>query len=158
MPVEVFVENQVCKNCGADVRPHALFCYSCGSSVASDSAVKQNGNNNRAKIGSDKQEFAEKPIAKPVLEDAAKPSDKPFKDLSKTEIERAEIENKKLTVEKETVLKTAASVRRQAKPPRKKVEYVWEQPRESVNIWFVAAAIILTLFAVAALLAMLYLH
>lgn len=26
-------ENQICANCGADVRPNTLFCYNCGSSV-----------------------------------------------------------------------------------------------------------------------------
>ena len=147
MAVETTGTDKICRKCGADVRPHALFCYSCGSSVAAD----------------DGQLFAaNKPIAKPVLEEIAEPLDKSFDDLSSAknkEVEEAEVTDRKIVVEKETVLKTAAAVRRQTKPPRRKnVEIVWEQPPDSVNVWFLATAFILALFAVGALLAMLYLH
>lgn len=183
MSVETSAENQICQNCGANIRSGALFCYNCGSSIKPDMAVSENTANGGGDEVSSKRRaavkrnggnptetekaeraFAAKPIAKPLSEDLIKPVDKPFKDLSKAEnkaveIERAEVKNKKMVVEKETVLKTAAVVRRQAKPPlRKNVEYIWEQPQSSVNIWFLAAAIVLTLFAVGALLAMLYLH
>lgn len=34
---EKIIEKEICRNCGVDVRPNTLFCYNCGSSVASAS-------------------------------------------------------------------------------------------------------------------------
>ena len=177
MTVEISTEKKFCKKCGADIRPHALFCYGCGSSVATDrvdatpisdaalkrgAEFKRKGGDQAAENG--ERLFANEPIAKPVLENIAEPINKPSKDLSKEKnqeikVEKAKVENGKMAVKRETVLKTAASARKRTKPSRRKmVEVVWEQPPNAVNIWFLVTAIVLTLLAIGALLAMLYLH
>ena len=176
MAVETSVKNQVCQKCGAEIRPGALFCYSCGTAVAPNPADSENNagderdnvlSERRAAFEQNREgkNLARESIAESVKQ-AEKLIDKPFESLSKPEnktleVERAKTKSKTPIAEREAVLKTAAAavVRRDAKAARRKnVEYVWEEPRGSVNILFFAAAIILTLFAVGALLAMLYLR
>ncbi|MGI8470210.1 MAG: zinc-ribbon domain-containing protein [Pyrinomonadaceae bacterium] len=163
MTVETSVENKICKSCGADVRLGALFCYSCGASVAPEMT---NGKVSSAKTENGERTATENAIAEPDTEEIVgkRPIEKPFAESingrTKTaEVKEAGNKNKQSGAEKETVLKTAAVVRRQSKPPqRKNVEVVWEQPQGSLNIWFLITAGVLILFAVGALLAMLYLR
>lgn len=157
-------EKQVCSSCGADVRPNTTFCYNCGSSVAEksfektsvetrksdflkpDIASAQNGNYVSAEIESK----AEEPIIKPI--------EKPFDEPLEAKNDLSKIEEKILEPKGKPGLKSAASMRRPQKNAQpKNVEVVWEQPENSTSVWFVIFAFILLLFAVGALLAMLYL-
>jgi hypothetical protein len=161
MAVETATQKNLCSACGAEVRPGAMFCYSCGSAVTATDDLSGNG---QAKIEKENVENqpAELPIAKPDEKvENGKPFKKPVDESpalknEKIRFEEAEPKNKKLIVEKERTLKTAASVRKQAKPQTKAVEVSWEE-EDSPNILFIAAALVLTLLAVGALLAMLYL-
>jgi predicted amidophosphoribosyltransferase len=38
----ILVNNKICNSCGIDIRPNALFCYSCGSAIASEEKVDDN--------------------------------------------------------------------------------------------------------------------
>lgn len=160
MAVESSIENKICKVCGADVRLGSMFCYGCGSAVSLGAIAgdgKANGevkkadtptmNKAIAKPDAEINKPIEKPLAEPVTVKAAIKAD------------QAEAQTRHLVVEKETTLKTAAAVRRQAKPTAKKnVEVVWEQAESSPNVLFLLAALVLIAFAVGALMAMLYLR
>lgn len=123
---EILIENRICDNCEADVRKGALFCYHCGSSVAPDlpAAVRKNGKKTPARKDAgaharDKKnnDAFDQPIEKPAA-GAAPP------------------------------LRTAANLRKTPKSvEKKKIEIVWEEPETSHNLWFVLAALFLSLFA-----------
>ncbi|MGI8555692.1 MAG: hypothetical protein ACR2LT_04995 [Pyrinomonadaceae bacterium] len=164
MAAESNVKNRICKSCAADVRPAALFCYHCGSSVAPDltGEIEKKGETEKAEtflrptidpgengIGLSEKIKTERPKVSETAID--KSVEKPF-------AEPLEIDKKQIAEEK-PALKTAAAIRRQAKPPLpEKVEIVWEQPPNAPNIWFLIAAVIIIFFAVGSLLAMLYLR
>lgn len=162
MAVEASVENKICQSCGADGRSGAMFCYNCGSAVAPELQSENGRENNGGKenniyaadneISESKTEIEigkliEKPVAEPLIK----------KDKAAGFEKAVDIKNKNLVVEKESVLKTAAAVKRQTKPQTKNVEVFWEE-ENSANALFIVAAVILTLFAVGALLAMMYLR
>lgn len=151
---ENVVENRICSVCGAEIRPQALFCYNCGSSVAPEigAATAQTNHDNKA------NETLDKPIEMPT--DAL--------------IGNREAENKSAaatntaaaaaTNRDRTNLKSAAALKRErAKsgqnllpPQRKKIEVVWEEPEEDApNVWFIVAALVLTLLSVGILFAVL---
>ena len=137
--VEKF-ENQVCGACGVDVRPNALFCYNCGSQVASDEMVAAENKRSKkvrvpkAAVTNKLGKLAEvKPIA----------ADK----FTET------------TIEKPVNLRTAASLRDKSRLAQKKrVEVVWEEPTSAPNVWFLIVTLILALFAACILYIMLYLR
>lgn len=93
-------------------------------------------------------EEAEPPKISPLNKDAAvykKPQDEPLITKSETAAQ-----NK---------LKSAASIRQKSKlAEKKRVEVVWAPPQGAPNIWFVAVAIVLTMFAVGILAIMLYIR
>ena len=142
------LEIQVCEACGVDVRPKALFCYNCGSQVASDEEVQaESANENQVSDVWFKEEIASV-APKPVVED------KPVK--AKSVATKKSVEPK---VEPAIKLKTAASLREKSKLNQKKtVEVVWEEPQSAPNVWFLMVSIILIAFAVFILFAMLYIR
>jgi len=143
---ETLVENQVCNHCGADVRPAALFCYNCGSSVASETVIalkeKESAGETRFRriIAEGKNGDQIIQIKQNIVEEVA---GKPIKQSS---------------VQTETELKSAAAMRRKSKTIQpKKIEVVWEEHENAPNGWFTLAAILLTLTAAGILYLAIYL-
>lgn len=160
MAEKLVLEKQVCADCGADVRPQALFCYNCGAAVASEISSGNNDNSNvsDAWFRGDLAEGAkttnlndaELPIQKPLDEPFEKPSEELPEPTAKVKIPPPVPSEK---------LKTAASMRQKSRVKtirKKSVEVVWEQPDSASNIWFIIAVVIITLIAVGTLLAMLW--
>jgi len=143
---EILVENQVCNHCGADVRPTALFCYNCGSSVAPEIVIALK----------DKESAGEARFRRIIAE--GKNGDKPTQ-IKQTIIEEAV--NKpttQSTVQTETKLKSAAAMRRESKTIQpKRIEVFWEEHENAPNGWFILAAIFLTLAAAGVLYMAVYL-
>ncbi len=143
---ETLVQNQVCNHCGADVRPTALFCYNCGSSVAPEIVIALK----------DKESAGEARFRRIIAE--GKNGDKPTQ-IKQTIVEEAI--DKSITqssVQTETNLKSAAAMRRKSKTiqPRR-IEVFWEEHENAPNGWFILAAILLTLTAVGILYLAMYL-
>lgn len=166
---EKVLENEVCGNCGVEVRPNSLFCYNCGSQVASDDAVEAENQNSKKvsdawfketiapTIASDIPTLTKKKttaiVEKEEIEAIPKPTDslvnKTSTNKTPAKIEKPEAEP----------LKTAASLRNRQKPAqKKKVEVTWESHESAPNVWFLVIALILTIFAVSILFAMLYIR
>jgi hypothetical protein len=150
---EIVIENQICKACGADVRPEALFCYNCGGAVA-EQIVKtesENGNNKTSDIwrrANSEEVFVEKTqIADSESE------------VREIEVaEKTKIENKKTEIFEEAKLKSAASMRRKAKSfQRKEVEIIWEEPENVSGVRLFLIALLLTAFAAAVVVFAMYL-
>ena len=130
------VENKICHACGSEVRPNALFCYHCGGSVAPEivESLKDKSVSNawfRENIGEEKNGDNSAPIERTtVVETSDNPIPKP-------------------NLPEEPKLKSAAAMRRKSKNLQpKRVEIIWEEYENAPNVWFILAAIFLTLFAV----------
>ncbi len=142
---QAIVEKEICRACGADVRPQADYCYNCGGAVSASaigkksSAASGDGGSTKEKTSEEKTETNSK-VAVDIIENQA-----------------AKIEKKEIVGE-QSKLKTAASLRRQSKSlERKTVEIVWEEHDDAPNILFLLGAIFLTLVAAAILFLAMYL-
>lgn len=136
---EVLIENKLCSNCEADVRKGALFCYNCGKSVAPQLPlpVEKNGNDVLFRADDSGEE-----IPAPITTKTNK-FDQPIE---------------KPAVAEEPKLKSAASLRKRPKSIQKKrVEIVWEERENTPNVWFLAVALFLTVFALGIWLLAMYL-
>ncbi|HEX8247219.1 MAG TPA: zinc ribbon domain-containing protein [Pyrinomonadaceae bacterium] len=144
------VENPVCSACGAPVRPQALFCYNCGTSIAPEIDASEP----RDEIF-DENKAKTQPLAAEAGENHVAPIGKPSETLVEDKPEK-----KSLPPQAETKLKSAAALRRSARTPvqKKTVEVIWDEPENAPNVWFLVAAFVLALFAVGILLAMLYIR
>jgi ribosomal protein L40E len=134
---ETLVKEKVCRACGADVRPQALFCYNCGSAVAPNAPLVENNNK---KVESDW--FQDKPV-----EEEFETEDEIIADKEPDVDEIAEDEK----AEKRDLSKmdSAAQLRRRGKSIQKKrVEVVWEEHDNAPNGWFIFFAVVLTILAV----------
>ena len=143
---EILVENQVCNHCGADVRPAALFCYNCGSSVAPEIVIALK----------DKENAGEARLRRIIAE--GKNGDKTTQ-IKQTVIKEAVDESiTQSSVQTETNLKSAAAMRRKSKTIQpKRIDVVWEEHENAPNGWFILAAIFLTLAAAGVLYMAVYL-
>jgi hypothetical protein len=151
---ETLVKEKVCRTCGADVRPKAVFCYNCGSAVAPSVPLTENSKrpakkwveNDLAKADSGVVEFkkearAEKPAAEKAEFQAREDSGK-----LQTKTAAGEEKGK----EDLSKLRSAASMRRRGKSVQKKrVEIVWEEHDNAPNGWFILVAVVLTILAIA---------
>lgn len=150
---EIAVENQVCKTCGADIRPEALFCYSCGGSVAKNSVETENknGNNDGNKaliIDNNEGEVVEKTF---IVE-------KSVEDRNSAAVEKTKPTDTKASIVKDAKLKSAASLRNKAKSfQRKEVEVVWEEPENTSGVLLPLIALLITVFAVTVVILAVYL-
>ena len=167
---EKVLENRVCKACGADVRPQALFCYNCGAAVAPDVG----GAGHTVKLGEPNGSTAPASESEIVNENNREIETKVKRKQSKRETSRP-IEKPSVALEEnlapptaaivgseQAKLKTAAALRKNAKtatPAKKKtIEVVWEEPDSNApNVWFLIAALILSALAAGILLAAFYL-
>jgi hypothetical protein len=159
---EKILENQFCRACGADVRPNALFCYNCGSQVASDEEVAaeaQNGSKVSSawyqdsiaemKVTENTKSAASKAIFAAKKKSAPESTAIPFKQETNVGNEKSPTDG----------LKTAASIRKKPNPfLKKKVEVTWEAYDNAPNFWFLLVSIVLAIFAVAILVTMLYIR
>jgi hypothetical protein len=140
---ETTVENQVCNDCGADVRPNALFCYNCGAAVPAES------------FSHDK---ADKTLRKTIVKEKKSKSKTEHNLISQPEQFESGSENssttgvteKSKTNGKEDVkLESAAALRNKArKLEPKMVEIIWEEHKNAPNVWFIAAAVLLLIFTI----------
>jgi hypothetical protein len=170
---EILVENRICSACGADVRKGALFCFSCGSSVAPEIPASEINASEITQPAIDESEAAEHKdrkfeIIKPENEEPERtaPLTEVFVDENlkrdgdeaenKTEVlpaaevtEISDIPVKKTDIIEEAKLKSAASLRRKAKTvqKRKVEEIVWTGHDNAPNLWFILVAVVLTLLA-----------
>jgi len=152
---ETLVENQVCNACGADVRPGALFCYSCGKSVAQAKDVDNNNNENTGDI------FFHDRIAKDRknLDNSAQEELTTVEDTPNPVKEISEKPVIKPNIQGQVKLKSAASLRRKSKTfQKKKVEILWEEHEDAPNVWFIVVAVILTVFAIGIICLAMYLR
>jgi len=135
---DTIVENRVCSGCGADVRPHALFCYSCGGSLAPEIIPAKDKNPTRDALFRENINEEKNGNSAPIEKTAVgKTTDKPIP---------------KPNLPEEPKLKSAAAMRRRSKNPQpKRVEIIWEEYENTPNVWFILAAILLALFAFGAL-------
>jgi uncharacterized Zn finger protein (UPF0148 family) len=137
---ETFVENKICKSCGAEIRTGALFCYSCGKSVKQEAevALKEKKNVSNAWFREDLTKTAEENGNKSLQQKES---------VNSKEIVEAPTPEP-LKTDADTKLKSAAAMRRKSKIYQpKKIEIVWEEHDNPPNGWFIAAAIALTLLA-----------
>ncbi len=131
---ETLVENQVCNHCGAEVRPAALFCYNCGSSVAPETVVALK----------DRKSTGEARLRRIIAE--GKNGDKTTQSKQTIIEEAVDKPITQSSVQTETKLKSAAAMRRKSKTIQpKRIEVVWEEHENAPNGWFILAAILLTL-------------
>ena len=134
---ETSVKNEVCRHCGADVRPNSQFCYSCGGALAAETAA--NTKDSPKIVESNNGDLSKQTTELKLAEPSAAP-------LSKPEIQE------------DGQLKSAASMRRKPKIYQpKQVEIIWEEPENAPNLWFILAAVVLTLFAAAVFYLAIYL-
>lgn len=142
---ETLVKEKVCRACGADVRPLALFCYNCGSAVAPDAPLTENNNK---KIENDW--FQDEPVEEEFESKGELIADKKL-DVEENSEAAEEIADDE-TAEKRDLSKmdSAANLRRRGKSVQKKrVEIVWEEHDNAPNGWFIFFAVLLTILAVA---------
>ncbi|MDQ3801210.1 MAG: zinc ribbon domain-containing protein [Acidobacteriota bacterium] len=157
------VENPVCSACGAPVRPQALFCYNCGSSIAAAEAAApeiEKTEQPRDEI-SDGNGAATQPLTGADENSAALPIGKPTETLVEDKPEKKSSSLPPAAAgQTETKLKSAAALRRGGRIPAQKkvVEVIWEEPENAPNVWFLVVAFVLALFAVGILLLMLYIR
>lgn len=148
MMAETLVKEKICRACGADVRPQALFCYNCGSAVAPEVPLAENNQGRKDKKWIEKDPAALARTENPPDKSAAgknAPGGKP--PAVNGELKGAENSNNEKAAEG---LKSAASMRRRGKPVQKKrVEIVWEEHDNAPNGWFILVAVGLTILAVA---------
>ncbi|CAN5446554.1 hypothetical protein BH20ACI1_BH20ACI1_22690 [soil metagenome] len=144
---QIIVENQICKACGTDVRKGALFCYHCGGSVAPEIAAPK-----ADKVVDENQVLAKENNAENgnKLNNKQEDESASIKEITEKPIPKPEIQPEKN-------LKSAASLRKKSKiVPKKKVEIIWEEHENAPNVWFVLAAILLTIFAIGVMWMALY--
>lgn len=141
---ETIVENQICNACGTDVRKGALFCYHCGGSVTPNIFSPKVNNvvdENQVSAGENNTENGKK-ISRTELKSKLKNETVFVEEIADKSMSKPEIQP-------ETKLKSAASLRKKSKPfQKKKVEIIWEEYENAPNMWFVLAAVLLTIFAV----------
>jgi ribosomal protein L40E len=143
---ETLVKEKVCRACGADVRPQALFCYNCGSAVAPNAPLIRNNNK---KVENDW--FQDEPV-----EEEFKTEDEIIADEETDAEENSEFSETEEIAEDEKAEKrdlskmdSAAQLRRRGKSIQKKrVEIVWEEHDNAPNGWFIFFAVVLTILAV----------
>lgn len=155
------IEKEICAECGAEVRPQALFCYNCGARVASETETETNGkaevseawfqDNLNKDAKTNKLNEVDLPIAKPD-EPIEKPSDEFPAAPPKKRTEPAKEFEK---------LKTAASLKQKNRVKtfqKKKVEVIWEEPAQAPNIWFIISAVVIAILSAVALWLMLWIR
>ena len=161
---EIAVENQICKTCGANVRPNALFCYNCGGSLAESSVEieNKNGNNHGSNaliidnkdgnnvliVDNNEKEAVEKTF---IVE-------KSVEDQKSVAAVKTKPSDTKPSIAKDAKLKSAASLRNKAKSfQRKEVEVVWEEPENTSGVLLPLIALLITVFAAIVVILAVYL-
>lgn len=156
--VEKLAQNNVCENCQADVRLNALFCYNCGSQVATDeeaAEVSRNEANVGSALNSESAERSKTPESSPGKRRKAVAASS-IKTDPKSNPKQERMKRVGLESQPEG-LKTAASLKRGPNPfLRKQVEVTWERPDSAPNLWFLIVSVILIGFSLLVLFIMLY--
>ena len=133
------VKNRVCSKCGAEVRHGALFCYSCGGSVAPELPV------------SETTKLDGKDIFVAGFTDEGPENTDSVSNRKKETSETTDLPIKKTEIQEGAKLQSAANMRRKSKSLQKKVveEVVWTGHDNAPNAWFILVALGLTLLAAA---------
>jgi hypothetical protein len=140
------VENKICNACSAEVRPQALFCYYCGGAIT---AEKSPSSDNGSSTSVNSQKLDGETIIK--LADEKQNIGEEIHVRKKSEnLEKQDLQDK-------TRLKSAATLRRKSKTLQPKtVEVIWEEHENAPNVWFISAAVALTILSVAILFLAMY--
>jgi hypothetical protein len=165
---ETLVKEKVCRACGADVRPRALFCYNCGSAVAPDAPLPEGRKKSKSGNWYNSETAGQDP-APAVSKKSGRRSKPAAAQKADPEIEDAAVaapagDEKKAVDEKSGKsdlkrLDSAANLRRRGRSIQKKrVEIIWEEHDNAPNGWFILVAVLLTLLAVAIWLVARYLE
>lgn len=152
---EKAVEKTICRACGADVRPGALFCYACGAAVAPAIALEAN-DNGASRAPARNQPDKPEPLAPKLNSKTRKVKKKIAADVAIRKPEGIlpdEVQSKP-----KAELKPAAPRRESRAAQKKTVKVVWEEAEGDANVWFIIVALVLVAFAVLALVAMLSLE
>jgi hypothetical protein len=141
-------ENIQCPDCGAAVRPGASFCFKCGKHFGVGGA------------GADATGPVKVPDSAPVstsVNTGELTDTIPDMEIKAVEKETAaapalvaepEDKAKPVEIKPKPEMATAASMRRKPKPPREKIEMVWEQPEGSTNPIFVASTVVIFILVI----------
>jgi zinc-ribbon domain len=142
-------ENIQCPDCGAAVRPGASFCFKCGKHFGVGGA------------GADAMESIKPADSAPVstsVNTGELTEIIPDREIKAVEKEPAaaapavvaepEDTAKPVAIKPKPEMATAASMRRKPKPPREKIEMVWEQPESSTNPIFVAGTVVIFILVI----------
>jgi hypothetical protein len=141
-------ENIQCPDCGAAVRPGASFCFKCGKHFGVGGA------------GADATEPVKSPDSAPVstsvntgeltetIPDMGIKAAEKEPAAAPVAVAEPEDTAKPVVIKPKPEMATAASMRRKPKPPREKIEMVWEQPESSTNPIFVAGTVVIFILVI----------
>ena len=118
---EAILEQEVCLNCGAEVRPDTQFCYNCGKAVSPLPAVHGDA--------------------------TAKVAEVDEKDSSLADLEKALAASRIAANDPKSKIEAAAAERKRARiGQRKPLEVVWDRPETGLNwVYFLSVAVIFVL-------------
>jgi hypothetical protein len=170
MMAETLVEKNVCKECGADVRPQTAFCYNCGKPVApgepetnhadeasdvwfGETIVNEEPIVNQepvVEVEEPVQEIAavEEPVQE-IAEPEPEPEPEPVGQETESNMETIRIDPLHHSLPVESGLKSAASIRRKPKTFNKReVEVVWEEHEKPPTLKLILVTLFLVLFTI----------
>ncbi len=151
---ETLVKEKVCRACGADVRPQALFCYNCGSGFKPETKPVENNNKKTSDawfrdelVEEDKPDLEfqnDKREDELIADEEIKIEESPEQEFDDETAEDEKAEKRDLST-----MDSAAKLQRRGKSVQKKrVEIVWEEHDNAPNGWFIFFALVLTILAV----------
>ncbi len=154
------VKKEECRECGADIRDEALYCFNCGEAIAPIvKDPKVDGISEawfREDIAVGEAEFDE-PIAKP--NESLVATENEVVEQTKETIETAEPkfslrkpsrvkEKTRNPIKSKVPMKSAATLRNKPKLAQsRKEEIIWEERSQSPNVWFMAMSVFVTIIA-----------
>jgi hypothetical protein len=144
------IPKPVCSKCGSEALGPALFCYHCGSRLGVDE-VQEKELSEIDRAGEDRVDVPIEP-----------PSGDPFEDAAAEDDEKpqaAKANEKSLKPEIDPGMTTASALRKNPEVLRmRRVEVRWTPDEGSPNVWFIIAALTLSLSFLGIFLLSMYLR
>lgn len=152
---KTLVEKEICKECGADVRPNTAFCYNCGKSVVGEEPETNHGASD-AWFGETlisegpPEELQEQEVAETEVEETETAEPPAAEIVAETKPEVADLDPVHHSLPVDGGLKSAAAIRRKPKTfQRREVEVVWEDHKDPPTSRFILVTLLLVLFTIA---------